>query len=513
MKKLNSLVFLCLISISCFTQITITGSLKGYDSPSIFFQTNKPLRLETNWDSIQLQSDAFQIKLVDIDISFVSIRFKPDQFLKYSHFVNLFVEKNDSIHIKLDFDFFSESAKDYSLKISGSNSPGLQLFHSFKAIPSYNHVEELLTELKKTSSDRKFQQIYSHLKEQIQPFEQLLKNGQISPKFFQKTSRDIQLSLLNTIFSQLEKENEDSDDKNQLIRHLFDYLPPNENLDHRSSSGQRYLFAYLKQELLKKEGVNDFSQISDTIVKVNEKEWRIDKGFRPILAVDNPNILEHLYAQKINSFYGMLIVESIDDWVGDAFDHFKHLYPKSKYIPIIEQTRLKTIQKAISAASKKHNNSSGLNRLKTGIPIVVDDRNKMKDFQFKNKIVDFSKGIYYVNIWSTNCHSCIQEMRYKPHTDSLLETNNIDQLYISVDNLENKNKWLSKIYDYQLVGYHVFAGRYLKKVLNANLDIEESALEKVPFLLIKEGEIQFSANSYRNRLTDLELQINKLRGK
>ena len=94
----------------------------------------------------------------------------------------------------------------------------------------------------------------------------------------------------------------------------------------------------------------------------------------------------------------------------------------------------------------------------------------------------------YVDIWATWCKPCLMEFEYNEALKKILSENDIQQLYISLDNdpnSDNDKKWEDCIKQYNLTGTHIrFQGGGLA------LDIQKL------FLTNDEGKVDISIPQY-----------------
>jgi thiol-disulfide isomerase/thioredoxin len=68
------------------------------------------------------------------------------------------------------------------------------------------------------------------------------------------------------------------------------------------------------------------------------------------------------------------------------------------------------------------------------------------------------KGKYvYIDIWATWCAPCIREIPYLKEIQTAYQNKDIDFISLSIDKLEQKDKWLKMIEDQQLEGIQLLA--------------------------------------------------------
>ena len=94
----------------------------------------------------------------------------------------------------------------------------------------------------------------------------------------------------------------------------------------------------------------------------------------------------------------------------------------------------------------------------------------------------------YVDIWATWCKPCLMEFAYNEALKRILSENDIQQLYISLDNdpdSDNDKKWKDCIKQYNLTGTHI---RF--QMGGLALDIQKL------FLTNAEGKVDISLPQY-----------------
>jgi thiol-disulfide isomerase/thioredoxin len=82
------------------------------------------------------------------------------------------------------------------------------------------------------------------------------------------------------------------------------------------------------------------------------------------------------------------------------------------------------------------------------------------DVNGKNVSLDDLKGKYvYVDVWATWCGPCKREIPYLKELDAEYEGKDLAIVSLSIDKLENKEKWLSMVKKEQLQGIQILADK------------------------------------------------------
>ena len=82
------------------------------------------------------------------------------------------------------------------------------------------------------------------------------------------------------------------------------------------------------------------------------------------------------------------------------------------------------------------------------------------DINGKNVSLDDLKGKYvYVDVWATWCGPCKKEIPFLKELDSEYEGKDLAIVSLSIDKMENKDKWLKMIKDQELQGIQILADK------------------------------------------------------
>jgi thiol-disulfide isomerase/thioredoxin len=159
-----------------------------------------------------------------------------------------------------------------------------------------------------------------------------------------------------------------------------------------------------------------------------------------------------------------------------------------------------TLLYAIYDLQAKHPNSKHFDFYKKQIQLLKTNLEKsQQEFSaakiirakyesFEKLIARFAGKNVLVDIWATWCHPCIQEFKHKPFLETLIENDEIEVLYISIDRPEWKNRWKQSIKINELKGNHFRADKlFIEDMWNVIGDIKGSIPRYV--LIDKKGQI------------------------
>ncbi|PKQ61167.1 hypothetical protein BZG01_19920 [Labilibaculum manganireducens] len=172
-----------------------------------------------------------------------------------------------------------------------------------------------------------------------------------------------------------------------------------------------------------------------------------------------------------------------------VFKTYRDLFPDSPYNATIVNELLGTID--VSAESDQNKNQ--LLRLDAQGRIIKFD---IKEYSDIDQVIkeNFSGKNVFVDYWATYCAPCVAEFKHKELLTIFLKENDIEMLYVSLDNEGSKENWKDFIKNYKLYGYHFLTNKSMKDVLNTQFS-------GIPRYMIynKKGEV-IENNAYRPSL-------------
>jgi len=178
------------------------------------------------------------------------------------------------------------------------------------------------------------------------------------------------------------------------------------------------------------------------------------------------------------------------------FADFKTRYPKSEYNPYISPL-IDEIIKFHKVADSEFSEKIDL----------------IKNYQNLNTLTEitntFTKGRIYVDVWATWCGPCKAEFEHREELKKLLQKNDIQMLYISIDREQDSVQWKNMIKFYNLEGYHVRANKELNAELIKTFDRNGSINIPWYILIGNNGNIIKKHVSPPSQINKLEKEINE----
>jgi len=242
-----------------------------------------------------------------------------------------------------------------------------------------------------------------------------------------------------------------------------------------------YYQEYVKGNFTKEklEAINESGQTKSYRVN-NAKEYLPAEFCEDYLA-------NYLYAESSQKKYEKELIE--------LFENFKSDYPESQYIPYITPIVNEIIE------FHKTANSDFSEKIK-----FVEAYQKLNTL---NEIVNIlPQGKIYVDVWASWCGPCKAEFAHKKELDALLQKNDIQILYLSIDRDQDSIQWKNMIKFYNLEGFHVRANEELNTELRKIFDSKGSMSIPWYMLMDSNGEILNKRASRPSQIKELAIELN-----
>lgn len=288
---------------------------------------------------------------------------------------------------------------------------------------------------------------------ELDQFQELLNDKLISEEFFNLVQSDrtyfykgvlSMIASIKYIINSGRDNNQMDDDIRNMWFEVYETHPVTNPDLLRSPWFYYYVQNYLR-----------YFEFTDTSFSRNAQEELYKQGLLQTHKIENAkeflsdSVLEYYFAASLSytSFSKNYEKELIS-----LFNQFKVDYPSSKYLPFLEPEI-----KSIVAFHDLKDKSFG-----DGVKFI----DTLQNNDSFDGIIEGLKGKkVYIDIWATWCAPCKVEFAHKENLKSLLEKNNVETLYISIDKEERAKQWEDMIKYYNLEGYHIRANEKLTKEL------------------------------------------------
>ena len=469
MKQFIS-TFLLLMIIGCNCQeVMITLSLPDQQEINELIYT-VPISGRNYWgftDTLKVnETGMFELNLKISRPSFVTFWSKDGR-----NQLKLLVEQGNNYHVSMD------SLK--NTQITGPNEKGLMLYATF---PNPSHIEMEIREwLRDTNATitSVHHQINDLKQSDMNKFKELLDNGEITKSFFDivQKDRDCYYASMETRFLLIKSytpiRNGTKIDDELLVnlKKIYDQFPPNDESLQISSFWSEYAEHFVEeykqfiQEDFSSQKIRDLRNVGSLYTHfINEsKKYLSGKALEFFQA----RFIYYTCIQARSSFEKEFI---------SLFEQFEKDFPQSDYSKYLKPYIEKIIE------------------YHTIIEQPFDqDILFLDNYEAFNTLEEAVKPLLgkkiYIDVWATWCSPCIGEFIHNEAMKKVLDENDIQQLYISIDRGEDIDlKWKEYIKYYQLKGKHLRANEvlYLNLMKQYSGNAENSYIAIPWYILIDE---------------------------
>jgi thiol-disulfide isomerase/thioredoxin len=334
----------------------------------------------------------------------------------------------------------------------------------------------------------------SMLNAEMENLENLWKKEALSKELFEIIKLDrtlyyscVQGQLAMIRFYDVASKNPDA--KTDSIKQMWRDATSRVSLNSKDLLKSKWAYYYLQNYLMFKEYTAEYFSF-DTRSKARD----LGNIHTHLINISNKNLTGSIL-EFYNSAYilSMTRQEKYEKELITLFEEFKNEFPISNYTKFIEPQIEKVIDFHKNAELEFDNDSK-----------FLDNYQNLKTLEeclksFKGKKV-------YIDIWATWCGYCKDEFTFNNKLQNLLNSKNIEILYISTDRDNEDKQWKDMIKYYDLKGFHVRASKELK----SNLEVLFGSFGIPRYLLIDEKGKIVSNNAKRpSELKELEKQINE----
>lgn len=454
MKKIFLLAGLIVMIKSYSQNIEVEGSIaEAKDSAKIWF--NKSINADFsnyfyNCESAMIKKGTFKKTFVLNGSGVIMLNGS-----NYSPKIKLIVNSNDKIKIDI-----KKEQNGYNVKFEGNNALGLQELYNSQYL-TRKKLTPLIGDLipKTKNSEETINEIENIKLQALAPFKKLLKEKKITADFYQTLNLDTDLLFLETTYDIINyySNNPENFKKQQLSVVQLNKI--NIEFDKK--------YDVFDEKYSHCEGISRVSAIEKKCSNIKNK---ILPGEKHDIGLwdseqDQNNYAPVQYQELIMS--GTIAIAGFEE-AKCTFEKFKEKFPKSTYL---KKLKIINDDEKLNPNVPLYSFGTYSNESKK---IIYTASNQYEDLGqlIKEK---FNGKFVFVDLWASYCAPCKIEFTYSNNLHKFLKDNNVEMLYVSVDNASQIQKWEKDIYGYELKGNHYFASNTLlsslKKDLNEKNDI------------------------------------------
>lgn len=479
MRTIAYLLFLLILFVSCNTDKTIRIHLKSDDDITkeyTFYQSvggnflghkSTAYLNGKNEDILELSPDNCSVQVI-----YGGLR------------AQLYLSPGDEVFV--DFNILDKKNK--YLKFEGDNAAGHDFYNQLRKGEEFYGFSDLgILAFKETKSyERALQKIAKKEKVELDQLNSLLRDAKISKGYYDlcKVSINIYYRLADSYVLWQDGDNWYDKDWNVVksidtanrIRDSYNSIQQKFEEEVISGVHSEYYWWWLHDRgwMKTKLSMND---ISDYI------SGGYYNGFRMVRESLRPNEdKEDALALMLMADYTVL--QQRDRMVMRNYLDFVNEFPESKYNGILASYH----KQYVDYYDK-------IDKTKIDGFTFVTDYESIKRFSI---LEELSKGkVMYVDIWATWCGPCIEEFGKSAEFWEFAKRNNVDLMFVSLDEVGLKDKWKEAIKFYNLQGLNLMASKSLASDIHHKFGLGQDKTLAIPrYMILKDGKV-VEANANR----------------
>lgn len=442
------IIFSILARTSLFGEIRIEGSVSGSATRRV--ELFYPINGFYNGNILQKNSIS---KLDSKNIFRFSIEINTPAFItiKVDHEpIWIAVEGNDNIKLEIHLDSLTKFSHKGFLKIEGTNSCGNLFINNFNFEPydKYIPIKNILDNVSQYHN-KLLETLKDTIQMQLSPLNSFFHRNLISREYFDFVTKNFRALLYEEVIIHIIRKSKiynfySIHEIDSLKNSIFSSCNPLDTMLYAGLNTRFYIFDYYKLLTV---------GFSDSILITDKKNVFIRKTFVPFLKIKDKKLQENLWGIELYNLVN-LFKEKVSSSDIEAFQYF---YPFSIWVGYINNLR-----RSITSKSLTH---TYLTEILKDVHFV----DSLEKIQTVESLISLFHGKpIFIDIWATWCIPCRMEFEFNEEVDSFLNSNNIVNLFISVDNPLMINSWITTVEEYPLKGYHVLASKGLINSLKKN---------------------------------------------
>lgn len=481
MKKVPIYCFLLIFVMSCTqdksntSELTIKSNQDQIESIELIRPIDGMILWDNKKDSIKLNKEgyfSYQFNIISPEI----IRLKiGEEWLK------MIVQPNHSYKIKVI---------DSTLSFKLDNAKGNELLNKLHGAFN-NSLDDLYKYDNDSTAVLVKQKINVSKKNEMRQLDSLYTQKLIDKEFYNIFKNEIDYhyaeKIVNIVLSKSYGGKLIKEDLDTFLRETIESYPVTAKII--SSNWTQYAeFAIIERNQYqhKKEGLIT----RDSLIKLSINGGI--KQFKESLIINN---LNGSYREKLLAYYIIFSLkqENYEKYLINFFENFKSLYPKSNYTKYLEP--------GINEIKEYHK------KIKKELPKTVKFIENENINSLEELLKEFKGKKIYIDLWATWCGPCKEEFEYNKSIDRILKDHDFQKLYISIDDIERKKKWVEQIKFYELNGFHFLAKRNFQIDFANKYTLRKGSFAIPQYLIIDEEGTVLNNDAPRPSESD---ELNKL---